>query len=232
MFFKKKKEIKVPQHIAFICDGNRRWARARGRVATYGYVKGADTVDDVSEFFFDAGVTTLTFYIFSIENWARDKKEVKFLMDFFKSEMPKHVDRAHKRNIRVKFIGRHDHLEPKIVKMCADIEERTAENTAGTIVFALDYSGKDEIVRAANAAIEAGAPVDAETFETFMDTGDLLPVDLLVRSSGELRISNFMLWSLAYAELLFYPKHWPALRKRDFKKMLKEYNKRQRRYGK
>lgn len=228
----RKKEIKTPQHVAFICDGNRRWARAHGRVASYGHEKGADIVDTAAEYLIGRGVNTVSFFIFSIENWGRDKQEVSFLMNFMLAEMPKHVKRANEKNIRVKFVGRHDHLSAKVLKMCQKCEDDTAENTAGTIVFALDFGGMDEIVRAANAAIAAGDTVSAETFETFMDTGELLPIDLMVRTSGEMRISNFMLWKLAYAELMFYPRHWPALTNRDFEKMLQEYNKRQRRFGK
>ncbi|MDR0741157.1 MAG: di-trans,poly-cis-decaprenylcistransferase [Rickettsiales bacterium] len=232
MFFKKRKEAKAPQHVAFICDGNRRWARARGMPATYGHEKGADIVDTAAEYLINHGVSTVSFFVFSIENRGRDKKEIKFLMDFILKEMPKHAKRAGEKNIRVRFVGRRDHLSPEVVKMCERLESDTEENTGGTVAFALDFGGQDEIVRAANAAIAAGAPVDAETFESFMDTGDLLPIDLLVRTSGEQRVSNFMLWKLAYAELLFYPKCWPALRDRDFARMLAEYGIRQRRYGK
>ncbi len=232
MFFNKAKQTQIPKHVAFICDGNRRWARRRGMPASYGHEKGANIVDTAAEYFISRGVTTVSFFIFSIENWGRDKKEVKFLMDFMLREMPKHVHRAAEKNIRVKFVGRRDYLSPAVVKMCEKLEQDTAENTTGTIVFALDFGGQDEIVRAANAAIAQGEPVDAETFESLMDTGELLPIDLLVRTSGEQRISNFMLWKMAYAELMFYPKHWPALRNRDFAKMLAEYNTRQRRYGK
>lgn len=233
MFFKKKnKQAKVPQHIAFICDGNRRWARMRGMPASYGHERGADIVDTASEYLIKHGVTTVSFFIFSIENWGRDKKEVDFLMNFMLREMPKHVKRADDKNIRVKFVGRRDHLSAKAVNMVEKLEADTCENTAGTIVFALDFGGMDEIVRAANAAIAIGKPVDIKEFEALMDTGELLPIDMVVRTSGEQRVSNFMLWKLAYAELMFYPKHWPALRDRDFEKILIEYGKRQRRYGK
>jgi undecaprenyl diphosphate synthase len=232
MFFKRKKKKKAPEHVAFICDGNRRWARRRGMPATYGHEKGADIVDIAAEYLIKRGVTTVSFFVFSIENWGRDNKEIKFLMDFLAREMPKHVKRAAEKNIRVRFVGRRDHLSPAIIDMCDNLERDTCENTAGTIVFALDFSGRDEIVRATNAAIAAGEPVDADTFEALMDTGEFLPIDLLVRTSGEQRVSNFMLWKLAYAELMFYPKHWPALTTRDFAKMLDEFDRRQRRYGK
>jgi undecaprenyl diphosphate synthase len=232
MFFKKTNEIKAPRHIAFICDGNRRWARRRGMPVTAGHAAGANIVDAATEFFIKRGVSTISYFLFSSENWARDKNEVKFLMDMLASDAEKHAKRAAKQNIRVKFIGRRDRFAPKIVKTLDRIEAQTAENTAGTIVIALDYGGQDEILRAANAAIAAGRQLNAATLETFMDSGDLPPIDLMVRTSGELRISNFMLWKLAYAELIFYPKHWPALRERDFNKMLEEYSARKRRYGK
>jgi undecaprenyl diphosphate synthase len=232
MFFKKKIEIKTPRHVAFICDGNRRWARSRGMPATSGHAAGAGIVDKASEFFIKRGVSTISYFLFSSENWTRDPGEVKFLMDMLARESQKHADRAHERNIRVKFIGRRDRFVPKTAKMLGDIEAKTAGNSAGTIVIALDYGGRDEIVRAANAAIAAGTPANAEDFERFMDSGGLPPIDLMVRTSGEQRISNFMLWKLAYAELMFYPKHWPALRERDFEKMLNEYSERKRRFGK
>ena len=243
MLFKKKKEFKIPRHIAFICDGNRRWARMRGLPPTAGHAAGADVLKPLCEYFFSRGVSTLSFYIFSIENWGRDGKEVKFLMEFFENEMPKHVAHAHKKNIRIKFIGRRDHLPKAVLKMCLKFEKETAANDAGTIVFALDYGGQDEILRAAQAYADYmaaqvwdksanKATLDLETFESFMDTGELLPIDLLVRSSGEQRISNFMLWKLAYAELIFYPKYWPALKERDFETMLSEYSERKRRFGK
>ena len=128
----KKKELKIPQHIAFICDGNRRWARGRGMPATAGHAAGADILEPLCEYFFGRGTSTLSFYIFSIENWKRDSKEVKFLMSFFEKEMPKHVARAHEKNIRIKFIGRHDYLPKSIVKMCAKYEKETGGNDAGT----------------------------------------------------------------------------------------------------
>jgi undecaprenyl diphosphate synthase len=231
MFFRKK-EIKIPKHVAFIVDGNRRWAVTHGKSSTYGYSRGADIVDVATTYMIKHGVQIVSFFLFSTENWNRPKNEVDFLMDMMIKEMPKHAQRAHEQNIRVKFIGRRDRFLPGVVKMIDKYEALTTENTDGTIVLALDYGGHDEIVRATNSAIAAGVAVDIDTYETFMDTGDLLPIDLAVRTGRDQRLSNFMLWKLAYAELLFYPKYWPALRERDFEKMLNEYNKRQRRFGK
>lgn len=229
----------LPAHIAFIMDGNRRWAKMRGKPGIYGHKKGAEVARKVAEYLINRGVGTVSFYVFSIENWGRDKKEVDFLMQFIESEMPKHVAYAVKNNVRVKIIGRRNHLDKKIVKLCEKFERDTAENTAGTIVFALDYSGQDEIVRAANDAIAYykenpthDSRLTTHDFESFMDTGDLLPVDLMVRTSGEQRISNFMLWKLAYAELMFIPEHWPDVDEKILERILKEYSERERRFGK
>lgn len=232
MFFIKKKKIKIPQHIAFICDGNRRWAKHRGMPAVAGYKVGADIVDKSAEFFIGRGVSTVSYFLFSTENWLRPKNEVEYLMNLLAAELQQHADRADKKNIRIKIIGRRDRFSAKVIKMFEKIEKQTAENTAGTIVMALDYGGQDEILRAVNAAIADGGSVNMDDLECFMDSGELLPIDLLVRTSQEQRISNFMLWKLAYAELMFYPKYWPALGKRDFEKMLDEYSDRQRRFGK
>ncbi|MCL2331184.1 MAG: polyprenyl diphosphate synthase [Proteobacteria bacterium] len=229
----------LPQHIAFIMDGNRRWAAARGKPGLYGHKVGADVAAKVAEYLIKRGVGTVSFYVFSIENWGRDAAEVDFLMKFIQSEMPKLAARAAKNNIRMKFIGRRDHLAPKILKLCDKFEKDTAENTAGTLAFALDFGGQDEIVRAANDAIEyyRNNPTNDQRlttadFESFMDTGELLPVDLMVRTSGEQRISNFMLWKLAYAELMFIPEHWPEVDEKILERILGDYAKRQRRFGK
>jgi undecaprenyl diphosphate synthase len=161
-------------------DGNRRWAKRCGMPPFYGHQKGAEVIDGVVRHLFDRGVSTISFYAFSIENWQRPKEEVDFLMKFVTEEMPRHIENAKKEGVRVRFMGRRNVLPKKMVKMFEQAEKSTAENTRGTIVFAIDYGGQDEIIRAANAAIAAGEPVDAEIFESFMDTGDLAPIDLVV----------------------------------------------------
>ena len=140
---------------------------------------------------------------------------------------------AMEKNLRYRVVGSRDRLPKKLASLCDKLEEMSAENTGGTVVFALNYGGQDEIVRAVNAAIENGENVTRETFETFLDTGDVLPVDLMVRTSNEYRISNFLLWKLAYAELLFIPEHWPELVKSEklWQHVLEEYQKRDRRFG-
>lgn len=232
MFFIKKKIDKLPKHVAFICDGNRRWAKLRGRATTYGYMRAIDIVENAANYLFENGVQIATFFCFSTENWSRPKHEVDYLMNLLATKFGEFAERAHKKDIRVRVIGRRDKFKKSVVKMFEKFEEKTSENTAGTVVLALDYGGRDEILRATNAAIADGVAVDSNTFETYMDTGDLLDVDLVVRTSREMRMSNFILWRAAYAELLFYPKFWPSLRRRDFKKMLQEFAQRNRRYGK
>ena len=237
--FKKKQKntntvaVKIPQHIAFICDGNRRWAENRGLPPLMGHRAGISNFENLVDWFFKRGVSTISFYIFSTENWNRSKEEVNFLMDLFYTELNKNMKHAIEKNLRYRVVGSREKLPKKLANLCDKLEKVSAENTGGTVVFALNYGGQDEIVRAVNAAIKNGETVDKETFETFMDTGDLLPVDLMVRTSNESRISNFLLWKLAYAELLFVPEHWPDLvkSKKLWQHVLDEYQKRDRRFG-
>lgn len=235
-FFKKKPVVvnaKVPQHIAFICDGNRRWAENKGLPPLLGHQAGITNFESLVDWYIKRGVSTITFYIFSTENWNRSKEEIDFLMELFYTEMKNNLKNALKKNLRYRIIGSRERLPKKLANICDKLEQESAENTGGTVVFALNYGGQDEIVRAVNAAIENGEPVTRETFETFMDTGDLLPIDLMVRTSNENRISNFLLWKLAYAELLFVPEHWPDLVKNEklWQYTLDEFAKRNRRFG-
>ena len=199
--FRKKPESSapraLPKHIAFICDGNRRWAEERGLPPLMGHKAGIANFENLVDWYIARGVTTITFFIFSTENWNRSKEEVDFLMDLFYTELKKNKKHALEKNLRYRVIGSRDRLPARLAKMCDELEEASAENTGGTVVFALNYGGMDEIVDAVNAAIDAGEPVTRETFETYLDTGDLLPVDLMVRTSNEIRISNFLLWKLA-----------------------------------
>lgn len=224
---------KIPQHIAFICDGNRRWAENRGLPPLMGHQAGIANFENLVDWFLKRGVSTVSFWVFSTENWTRSQEEVDFLMDLFYTELKKNMKNAIEKNLRYRVVGSRDRLPEKLAKLCDELEEKSAEHTGGTVVFALNYGGKDEIVDAVNAAIENGEPVTKETFETFMDTGDLLPIDMMVRTSNEYRLSNFMLWKLAYAELLFVPEHWPDFVKSEklWQYTLDEFAKRNRRFG-
>ena len=223
----------VPKHIAFICDGNRRWAEARGLPPLMGHKAGIANFENLVDWYMKRGVTTITFFVFSTENWNRSKEEVDYLMDLFYNELKKNKKHALEKNLRYRVVGSRERLPKKLAKMCDELEKASENGTNGTVVFALNYGGIDEIVDAANAAIAAGEPVTRETFETFMDTGDLLPVDLMVRTSNEIRISNFLLWKLAYAELMFVPEHWPELvkSKKIWQRTLDEFARRNRRFG-
>lgn len=236
--FKKKQinavaDAPIPQHIAFICDGNRRWAEMRGLPPLMGHQAGIANFENLVDWFMTRGVSTITFYIFSTENWKRSKEEVDFLMDLFYTELKKNMKHAVEKDLRYRVIGSRDKLPKKLANLCDKLEETSASGTKGTVVFALNYGGQDEIINAVNAAIDAGEHVTRETFETFLDTGDLLPVDLMVRTSNENRISNYLLWKLAYAELLFLPEHWPDLVKNEklWQHVLDEFAKRNRRFG-
>lgn len=224
---------KVPKHIAFICDGNRRWAESRGLPPLMGHQAGIANFEKLVDWYLARGVTTVTFFIFSTENWNRSDEEVGFLMNLFQTELTKNLKNAIKKNLRYRVVGSRDRLPKKLATLCDKLEQESAENTAGTVVFALNYGGMDEIINAVNAAIDAGQPVTRETFETFMDSGDLLPIDLMVRTSNECRISNFLLWKLAYAELLFVPEHWPDFVKseKSWQHTLDEFARRDRRFG-
>lgn len=234
MFKFKKKEINNPKHIAFICDGNRRWAEKRGLAPLLGHKAGIANFETLADWFIERGITTLTFFLFSTENWNRTDEEIDFLMDLFYKEMKKNLQNALKKDIRYRVIGSRDRLPKKLADICDELEEKSAEGTNGTIAFALNYGGQAEIVNAVNNVIKSGTDsVDIESFESFMDTGDLLPIDLMVRTSNEHRISNFLLWKLAYAELLFMKQHWPDLvrSKKLWKHILKQFTKRNRRFG-
>lgn len=236
-FFKKKSvapvQQKIPSHVAFICDGNRRWAESRGLPPLMGHRAGIANFENLVDWFIARGVTTVTFFIFSTENWTRSDEEVNFLMDLFYGELKKNLKHAIEKNLRYRVVGSRARLPKKLADICDKLEQESAENTAGTVVFALNYGGQDEIIDAVNAAVDAGEHVSRETFETFLDTGELLPIDLMVRTSNEFRISNFLLWKLAYAELLFIPEHWPELVKSEklWQFVLDEYAKRNRRFG-
>lgn len=239
--FNKKKQnnvvnIAAPGHIAFICDGNRRWAKSHGFSALDGHRAGIYNFENLVDWFVARGTSTLTFFIFSTENWDRSKEEINFLMNWFYSELKKNLKHANEKNLRYRVIGTRERLPKKLADLCDKLESDTIENTNGTVVFALNYGGQDEIIRAVKDVVDSGISADEitkETFETFLDTGELLPIDMMVRTSNENRISNFLLWKLAYAELMFVPEHWPELVKSQdiWQRVLDEYSRRNRRFG-
>jgi undecaprenyl diphosphate synthase len=198
-----------------------------------GHRAGISNFENLVDWFIGRGVSTITFFIFSSENWNRSPEEIDFLMDLFYTELKKNLKHATEKNLRYRVIGSRTRLSKKLANMCDKLESESAENTGGTVVFALNYGGQQEIVDAVNIAVTNGESVTIDSFDSLLDTGDLLPVDLMVRTSNEFRISNFLLWKLAYAELLFIPQHWPDLVKSPtlWQHILGEFAKRNRRFG-
>jgi undecaprenyl diphosphate synthase len=224
-----------PAHLGFIVDGNRRWAKSRGLSTMEGHEQGLKTLIKVAEDVFSKGVKILSVFVFSTENWNRSKQEVDYLMNLFVTRLDIEVKKLHKNGIRVIFLGnRTEHITPKILKMIEDSEKLTAKNQRGTLVFCFNYGGQLEIAEACQKIIEAGTPASAVTPELISQHlyhPEIPPLDMMVRTSGEQRISNFMLWRINYAEMLFLDKMWPDMTPDDVDLILAEYASRNRRFG-
>jgi undecaprenyl diphosphate synthase len=228
----------VPAHIAVIMDGNGRWAEKRGLPRVAGHRSGMKRVKEIAIAANDLGVKVLTMYAFSTENWKRPKEEVDFLMHLPQEFFPKEIDELIRNNVRVRMIGNKEHLPPYTIKPVTDAIQRTASNTGMILNFALNYGSRDEMLQAMRGfvgdVLEGRASPDQLTEERFSDylhTRDLPDPDLLIRTSGEQRISNFMLWQLAYTELFFTDVYWPDFTKSHFYAAIADYQKRRRRYG-
>ncbi len=221
-------------HLAFILDGNRRWATEQGLPAIEGHRRGLLTVrDTIVEACLEHNVDVLSLYCFSTENWNRSKMEVSSLMMLFQEMIDTSISQYASRGIAVRHIGRKDRLPASLLASIDRAEHSIVGAPKLTVCLALDYGGQDEIVRAVQRVPqdELGA-LTTQTFTSYLDTTGLAPVDLLIRTGGDQRISNFLLWQSAYAELLFLPKFLPALTKVDIEQCLSEYEHRQRRFGK
>jgi undecaprenyl diphosphate synthase len=219
-----------PRHVAIIMDGNGRWAKKRHLPRALGHKKGVETVRDIVRAAGDLGLEVLSLYAFSSENWKRPEDEINDLMGLLRSFIKSDIDEFASNDVRLKIIGNYRALAPDIVTLIEDAMARTAGNTRTTLVVALNYGSQDELVRAATAAAGQGA-ITAEAIEANLDTADLAPLDLLIRTSGEQRLSNFMLWQAAYAELWFTDTLWPDFTKEELGEALKEFATRERRYG-
>lgn len=228
----------VPRHVAIIMDGNGRWAKERGLPRLEGHRAGAESVREVMEACIELGVEYLTLYAFSSENWSRPATEVGALMgllDRFLDEKAKDLDRQ---NVRLLAIGQLDRLPAKTRALVERIQARTAHHTTMTLVLALSYGGREEIVAATRSLAEdavAGkispSDIDAELFASRLQTAGIPDPDLLVRTSGEMRVSNFLLWQISYAEIVIVKKFWPDFRQGDLFETVKEYQRRHRRFG-
>ncbi len=228
----------VPRHIAIIMDGNGRWAKERGLPRREGHRAGAESVREVMESCIELGVEYLTLYAFSSENWSRPAAEVTALMsllDRFLDEKAKDLDRQ---NVRLLAIGQLDRLPAKTRALIERIKARTAGHTTMTLVLALSYGGREEIVAAARslatdavAGKVSPAEIDSELFASRLQTAGIPDPDLLVRTSGEMRVSNFLLWQISYAEMVIVKKFWPEFRQGDLFEVVEEYKRRNRRFG-
>ncbi len=230
--------IRIPNHVAIILDGNGRWAKSKGMPRNYGHVQGAKTVEVICEEAYRMGIQYLTVYAFSTENWNRHKDEVDALMGLLRSYMKTCLKTAAKNNMCVKVIGEKSRLDEDIRNRIAQLEEATKNNTGLHFQIGINYGGRDEIVRAvrriAAQAVNDGLrteDITEQTISEMLDTGGIPDPDLLIRTCNEQRISNFLLWQLAYTEFYFTPVAWPDFTKEELEKAVEAYNKRDRRYG-
>ncbi len=231
-------ETKIPQHVAIILDGNGRWAKSKGMPRNYGHVQGAKTVEKICEEAYRMGIQYLTVYAFSTENWNRPADEVDALMGLLRNYMKTCLKTAAKNNMCVRVIGEKSRLDEDIRRRIAELEAATKENTGLHFQIAINYGGRDEIIRAVKKLakqVQAGElnpeDITQEQFDDALDTAGIPEPDLLIRTCGEQRISNFLLWQLAYTEFYFTPIAWPDFTKEELEKAVAAYNKRDRRYG-
>ncbi len=228
----------IPQHVAIILDGNGRWAKSKGMPRNYGHSKGAKNLEVICEDAWNMGIKYLTVYLFSTENWKRSKEEVDGLMKLFRSYTRTCIKTARKNNMRVRVLGDPTALAEDLQASLKELEESSKENTGLQFQIAINYGSRDEIVRAVRhvAADCVGGKLSPDqitetVFSGYLDTRDVPDPDLLIRTSGEQRLSNYLLWQLAYTEFYFTEVPWPAFTKEDLWKAIEKYNARERRYG-
>jgi undecaprenyl diphosphate synthase len=224
-----------PQQVAIIMDGNGRWAKKRGLPRLAGHKAGGDNIRPVVKIFASYGVKYLTLYMFSTENWNRPRLEVAGLLSLLSRKIDHETRAFHQENIRLVHLGRLDRLSQKLRKKVQAAVDLTRNNTGLTLCLAFDYGGRDEIVQAARRIASAGIPgdnIDESLFARYLYSPDIPNPDLVIRTGGESRLSNFLLWQAAYSELYFTPVLWPDFGLKDVEEALSEYRRRQRRFGK
>ena len=229
---------KIPAHVAIILDGNGRWAKKRGLPRNFGHLKGCDNVEPVCKAAFNLGIKYVTMYAFSTENWKRSAVEVSALMKLLRFYMVKLIDVANKNNVKAVMIGDESRFDPDIRKGIQKLVDATSKNTGMTFAFAINYGGRDEIKRAIEHIVDDAAAgviskenINEELISSYLDTKNLPDPDLLIRTSGELRVSNFLLWQIAYSEFYITDTLWPDFDKDELLKAVESYSKRQRRFG-
>lgn len=224
-------EIIIPKHIAMIMDGNGRWAKERGLNRTAGHEEGAKTVRKITQYCSNIGVKYLTLYAFSTENWERPKLEVEFLMKLLERYLKNELNVYLENNIRFKAIGDLTRFSKGLQNTIKETEEKTSNCSGLTQVLALNYGSKNEIVRAVKKLNEQNLEVSEENIESCLDTAGFGDVDLLIRTSGEVRLSNYLLWQNAYAEMFFTQTYWPDFNETELDDILSDFSKRERRFG-
>ncbi len=230
--------MNIPEHIAIILDGNGRWAKKRFLPRNAGHAAGARTVEQIIEDAHDIGVKYLTVYAFSTENWNRPDDEVKALMKLLRDYLSNCIERANKNNMRVKVIGDRRRLDKDIVNKINELEQVSATNTGITFIIALNYGSRDEMTRAVQKLVKEAKEgrinsedINEQVIGDCLDTAGIPDPDLLIRTSGEIRLSNYLLWQLAYTEFYFTDVLWPDFNKEELKKAIVKYNQRDRRFG-
>ena len=228
----------IPQHVAIILDGNGRWAKSKGMPRNYGHVRGAKNLETICRDAYNMGIKYLTVYLFSTENWKRSKEEVNALMDLFRSYTKTCKNTARKNNMKVRVLGDPEALDSDLRRSLKELEESSKGNTGLNFQIAINYGSRDEMVRAirrlAQDCMEGEVrpeDIDERLFASYLDTREVPDPDLLIRTSGEQRLSNYLLWQLAYTEFYFTEVPWPAFTKEELWKAIEKYNSWERRYG-
>jgi len=235
---KMEENIRIPQHVAIILDGNGRWAKKKGMPRNYGHAQGSKTVETICEEAYKMGIKYLTVYAFSTENWKRPKDEVDALMKLLRNYMTTCLKTAEKNHMRVRVIGDLSGLAEDIRQRILELQEASKDNDGLNFQIAINYGSRDEMVRAMRKMAEdqkAGKinpeEITEELFESYLDTAGIPDPDLLIRTSGEERLSNYLLWQLAYTEFYFTDVLWPDFSKKELEKAIEQYNRRDRRFG-
>ena len=218
-------------HLAIIMDGNGRWAKKRGFIRTKGHDSGANVVENVAKFCIDKDIKNLTLYAFSTENWTRPKSEVEYLIKLFKEFLIKKEEIFIKNEIKFETIGDLSKFDDELLNLITKIKEKTAIFNKLTLTLAVNYGSKDEIVRAVKKLISKGDEINEATISQNLDTAKMGDVDLLIRTGGEQRLSNFLLWQASYAELFFTPTLWPDFSYNELEKIVEKYTKIHRKFG-
>lgn len=230
--------LKIPQHVAVIMDGNGRWAKAQGKPRTFGHKRGGEVLEDICEKAYNMGIKYLTVYAFSTENWSRPQEEVDTLLGLFETYLKSYLKKCQKNRMCVKFIGDRSKLNDNLRNLMDRFEEETKDNDGLRFTIALNYGGRDELVRATRkiaADVKAGNinpdEITDETINRALDTAGLPDPDLMIRTTKEYRISNYLLWQLAYTEFYFTDVPWPEFNDKELIKAIEAYNHRDRRFG-